>query len=534
MNYGKCTARRNVNALLPALWGPAGAAMSAASPDAQGAAIINAPWGNGVGSLLAWFLPVLGLLLLAALTWKILRLRRRLAHANMALERSSEQQLALSKQLEYLAMHDPLTHVPNRALFQDRLQQAIFAAQRDESMFALILLNLSGFRAINDTFGHSAGDHLLAQVAERLEGKLRKTDTLARLGSDEFVLLVPDIRQPAQAEAKAHNLVMALQQPFMVDGHQIQTGAHMGIALYPAHADTGAGLLRCADLAMETARFGERDYAFFEANRTPATSSRMALQTELRQAIENKRIELYYQPIVDANTGQCTGLEALVRWHHPRLGLLLPQAFVPLAEHSGQILPLTLLTLEQALRNARSWHQEFRDLYLSLNVSPVAIMIPTFFSQVSELLRQQRPADQALELEITGGAVHNLAGTHSTANRLTSLDVTLALDAFNTTHSSVHYLTALPIRRLKIDHPLILSMATNEHDMRLVKSTIRLCKELGLTSIAEGVETGETLNTLRALGCDCVQGTYISPPLPADMVVGWLREAAWNVSRVYA
>lgn len=466
---------------------------------------------------------------ITAFAFHAARLNRSLSDSNRQLALEVEQSTHLAQQLEYQALHDVLTRLPNRALFNDRLQQAIYASQRGQQSFAVLLLDLNEFKDVNDSLGHEAGDELLRRVAARLEETLRKTDTLARLGGDEFVILVERLDGEQAAAAKAQQVIDALREPFQILYQPIRAKASIGVAIFPQDGEYGDVLLRHADVAMYAAKRTGQPVVFYDEDLGKQPAERLALRNELRDALDRDEIDLYYQPIVSCRTLRTVGVEALVRWHHPRLGLLLPAAFVPIADQNGLILPLTLHIIDKALSHIESWQSNGPPVTsVALNVSPKVLTMGDFARDVERLLQQYSVAARKLEFEITGGTVGDLDGAARTAAALAKLGISLSLDAFSQRHSSLHYIKALSVTRLKIDRSLVTGLAEKIPNQALVRSATRLGHDLGLGVVAEGVEDHATWKTVISLGCDAAQGMYLSPPVPRDVLHQWLTESPWG------
>jgi len=413
-------------------------------------------------------------------------------------------------------------------LLRDRLTQALSAAQRHDSPLALLLLDLDRFKEVNDTFGHQQGDLLLCEVGRRLRGALRASDTLARLGGDEFAVLLPDTDADG-AEATAEKLRAALEPPILVERQPVAVGASVGIALCPDHGADASTLLRHADVAMYTAKQAGTALATYDAAQDQYSPERLGLIAELRQAIAHGGLILHYQPKADVSTGRVRGVEALVRWQHPARGLIPPDQFIPLAEHTGLIAPLTSWVLDAALRQRRVWARDGLDLDVAVNLSMWNLRDPALPDTVAALLERYDVPAARLCLELTESSVmadpaHSLA----VLARLRALGVRLAVDDFGTGYSSLAYLKRLPVDEIKIDRSFARDMGADDTDAAIVRSTIGLGQSLGLTVVTEGVEDRATWDLLAAGGCDLAQGYYLSQPLPADELCRWLQRAPWE------
>ena len=448
-----------------------------------------------------------GGVLIGILAWRFQRAR------SLAFER-----------VAYQALHDGLTGLPNRVLLRDRIGQAIRQADRDQVPAALLVIDLDRFKEVNDTLGHHYGDQLLVAVAERLRGVLRQVDTVARLGGDEFAVLLPKMTATEDVAAVAAKLHLELQAPFPLEGLNLDVEASIGAALYPDHGTDPDELLQRADIAMYAAKAAHSGYALFgPAFLDQHSPRRLALLGELRRAIEQDQLVLHYQPKIDTHTGRVLGVESLVRWQHPEHGLIPPVQFIPLAEHTGLITPLTHFVLDTALQQCRSWSVEGHELPVAVNVSARRLVDLTFPDEVAELLaRWQIPAPM-LELEITESAIMS-DPTHAlqVLQRLNTMGVRLSIDDFGTGYSSMAYLKNLPIHELKVDRSFVSQMTSNNRDAVIVRSTVDLGRNLGLRVVAEGVEDASTWQALDALGCDAIQGYYVSRPVPPDDLIDWL------------
>jgi diguanylate cyclase len=429
------------------------------------------------------------------------------------------------------ALHDPLTGLPNRELFGDRVEQAIRASDRGLQPASLLLLDLDRFKDVNDTLGHHHGDLLLGEVAARLAGTLRAVDTVARLGGDEFAVLLPDATADGAA-AVAQKVRTALHQPLTLDGLGLDLDASIGIAVYPDHGGDAAELLQHADVAMYTAKQTHAGFVVYDPAVDQHSPKRLALLGGLRRALERDELVLHYQPKADLHTGNVLGAEALVRWQHPAHGLLGPGEFVPLAERTGLIHPLTRWVLDAALRQAAEWRRAGHHLSMSVNVSTRSLLDREFPDQVADRLTAWQVPATSLVLEVTESAVMaDPALALEILGRLHALGVGLALDDFGTGYSSMAYLKALPVDELKVDRSFVGQMATSNSDAVIVRSTIDLGHNLGLHVVAEGVENQATWEELAALGCDTAQGYHLGRPMPAAELEQWLRVAAADGTR---
>jgi diguanylate cyclase len=425
----------------------------------------------------------------------------------------------------YQALHDPLTGLSNRILLRDRTGQAIRQADRELVPAALLLLDLDRFKEVNDTLGHHYGDQLLVQVGERLRAALRGVDTVARLGGDEFAVLLPKITTSEGAMAVAKKLQAALEEPFTLEGLALEVEASIGVAIYPEHGNDPEELLQRADIAMYVAKETHAGFVLFDPTLDQHSPRRLALLGELRRAIDTGQLVLHYQPKVDTHSGQVLGVEALVRWQHPTHGLVPPADFIPLAERTGLITPLTHHVLNTALGQCRAWQQAGHELSVAVNISARRMLDLTFPDEVAGLLATWQLPPRLLVLEITESTMMaDPQHARQVLSRLHQMGVQLSIDDFGTGYSSMAYLKNLPVNELKVDRSFVSQMIGNTSDAVIVRSTVDLGRNLGLRVVAEGVEDQTTLQELDALGCHAIQGYYISRPVPADDLLTWLKQ----------
>ncbi len=430
---------------------------------------------------------------------------------------------ALTEQRHRHSVTDQLTGLGNRrALFA--LLDVVLPENPDPDArghrVAFLYIDLNGFKQVNDSFGHAAGDELLRQLGARLHGALRSEDLFVRLGGDEFAVVLVD-GTVDEATMVAQRLAARLEQPFMLDGIRARVGASIGIAVTPTDATSAPDLLRCADLAMYRAKLAGNCFAIYQED-LDGTGDRMRLAEELRVAVEERQFELHYQPQVELSSGQIVAVEALLRWPHPRLGYVPPLAFLALAEESDLMGPLTKLVLEEALAQCVRWRAERHRLTVSVNVSPTNLLDPDFVDMVAELLAQSQVPAEALVLEVTETSpIDDLDRAKHAIERLRALGVVVSVDDFGAGFTSLAYLGSLAVGELKLDRSFIseLTKAQAGRDVTLVRSTIELAHSLGLRVVAEGVEDAESLDLLAGLGCDLAQGYLISKPKPAAELV---------------
>ncbi len=428
--------------------------------------------------------------------------------------------------LRYQALHGVVTNLPNRTLFHDSLQQAIVNACRKNKPLALLFLDLDRFREVNNTFGHQWGDVLLQQVGLRLQGALRKSDTVAHLGGDEFAVLLPTTGDVAAATRVARRILKALEQPFVIEEHALDVEASIGIALHPEHGGDADTLMRRAGTAMYMAKRIRSGYAFYAADQDHYSLDRLTLTRELRHAIDHDQLLLYYQPKASFATGHVAHVEALVRWQHPQHGLIAPDRFIPLAEQTGLINPLSLWVLNAALHQCWLWHQNGVDLCVAVNLSMRNLQDTQLPDTIAGLLGTWNVSPTWLEVEITESALAaDPKRALETLTRLSKMGVGIAIDDFGTGYSSLAYLRQLPVDNIKIDKSFVIGMTTEDNDAAIVRSTIDLGHNLGLTVVAEGVENQVTWDLLATHGCDFAQGYYLSRPIPPAELTRWLRES---------
>jgi diguanylate cyclase (GGDEF)-like protein len=432
-----------------------------------------------------------------------------------------------SRTLRHQALHDDLTDLPNRALLYDRMEDALTAAERNGEPAALLLIDLDRFKEVNDTLGHDSGDRLLEEVAVRLREVVRRGDTLARLGGDEFAVLLRGIPHRGLAAELAGRLQDALARPFTLNGVVAALDASIGIAHCPEHGTDVHTLVQRADVAMYDAKRSRTSIETYSPERDPYSAERLQLLGELRAAIGAGELVLHYQPKVDVVSQRVIGVEALVRWQHPVHGLLPPVAFIPLAERTGAISDLTRWVLDAALAQARVWSDAGLDLTMAVNLAAANIADATLPDAVAALLERHGIPGDRLECEISEHTVMaDPRRAMGILERLRALGVRLSLDDFGTGHSSLSYLKRLPLDEVKIDRSFVMNMIEDDNDAAIVRTTIDLARNLGLEVVAEGVESQQIMNDLSALSCDVAQGFFLSRPLPAAELDGWLAARA--------
>ncbi len=431
------------------------------------------------------------------------------------------QRRALEERLEHLAFHDPLTGLPNRALFLDRLEQALVRADRREGRVAMLFLDLDRFKVVNDSLGHDAGDELLVAVAERLRGCLRPEDTVARLGGDEFVVLLEDVGDRGYAERVSERIAEALRGPVDLEGNETYVTASIGVVLNEAGHARPPEMLRDADIAMYAAKdAGKARHEVFDEGMKARAHRRLELENRLRRAIEREELRVHYQPKVDLSSGAVVGMEALVRWQDPERGLIYPAEFVPLAEETGLILPLGRWVLGEACRQAKEWRERYPgadSLTVAVNLSAKQFQQPNLAEEVDRALGGTGLDPGALILEITEGVLMEKAQSNmETLRGMKTLGVKVAIDDFGTGYSSLGYLKRFPVDMIKVDRSFVCGLGQDTEDTAIVETVLLLARALGLRAVAEGIETAEQMEELRALGCPVGQGYYFARPMPSD------------------
>jgi len=433
------------------------------------------------------------------------------------------------ERIRSLAYYDALTGLPNRILLQDRLTQAMASASRRQEKVALLFLDLDRFKDTNDSRGHSVGDDLLKEVAERLKRQIRDTDTVARLGGDEFVVVLTQVKHMADSAVTASRIMSAMKSGFVIQGHSLSVSCSLGISIFPEHGTDVETLIKNADAAMYCAKDnGRASFRFFTEELNAQVVERLALESGLRQALDKKELFLVYQPQMDIATRRITGLEALLRWQHPELGLVPPDRFIRIAENSGLIIPIGEWVLRTACSRVREWQDEgLPALPVAVNVSAVQFRQEGFCELIRRVLHETGLSPHHLELELTESLLlSNADVTFSVLRELKAMGLKLAIDDFGTGYSSLSYLKQFPVSKLKIDRSFVRDVAVNADDAAITTAIISMAKSLNLKVIAEGVENEAQMSFLRAHQCDEIQGYYFSKPLSAAEVVDKLRGTA--------
>ena len=428
-------------------------------------------------------------------------------HHDITEQRRSEAKIA------HMALHDTLTGLPNRVLLNERLEYALTRAKRGE-IVATHIFDLDHFKTVNDTLGHPAGDKLLQTAADRLRALVRETDTIARMGGDEFAIVQVGITQPADATSLAQRIIAVVSEPYDIDSQQVVIGASVGIAVGPNDGRSPEHIIRNADLALYRAKGdGRGTYRFFEPEMDAEMQARRELEGDLRKALAAGEFELHYQPVVDLASNKISGFEALIRWHHPAKGMVPPNTFIPLAEEIGLIVPIGEWALRQACGTAAQWPAQFN---IAVNLSPAQFRSPGLLQAIVVALAASGLAPDRLELEITETILlQDSEATLAMLYRLRELGVRIAMDDFGTGYSSLSYLQSFPFDKIKIDRSFITDVAESTGSLNIVRAVAALAKGLGMAATAEGVETTQQLDTIRAEGCTEMQGYLFSRPLPA-------------------
>jgi diguanylate cyclase len=455
-------------------------------------------------------------------------LRRQVEHLERVVEARTQGLEAANKQLRHIASHDALTGLPNRVLLDDRLSQAVAHAESDGHSFAVAMFDLDRFKVVNDSLGHSAGDQLIKEVAHRLAGVARSTDTVGRFGGDEFLFIMDRLAKREDAELIARRAVKALQTPIRLDGVDLHTSASIGIAMFPADGRNAETLIANADAAMYCAKQrGRNNIQLYAAGMNSATQERVKLESDLHQALSLKQFELHYQPKLDTKTGLIHGAEALVRWRHPQRGLVPPGEFIPLAESCGLIDSIGEWVVRESCRQARAWQLEgLPPLRVAVNLSAFQFRHGNLLQMIREALQAAQLEPRFLEVEITESALMSDPEESVTIlEQLSRMGVVVSVDDFGTGYSSMSYLRRFPIDKLKIDRGFIAELLSRADDASIVRAIVSLAHSLRLKVVAEGVETREQLDLLKSLGCDQYQGFCFSPAVPAPEFATLLRES---------
>jgi diguanylate cyclase (GGDEF)-like protein len=448
--------------------------------------------------------------------------------------RDVTEQKYFEKQLAFQATHDLLTHLPNRALLSDRLEQAIVQSRRNKMLIAVIFLDLDRFKNVNDTLGHSFGDELLKELAKRLQSILRESDTLCRIGGDEFVLIIPDLKEANHATVTIQKIQAVLSETFVIKDNSLNITSSLGISFYPRNGNDAETLLKNADAAMYRAKaLGKNTFQFYNEEMNAQMSERLLLEQNLYLAYKLGELLLFYQPIVDLQTGEITCSEALLRWQHPQIGLISPNKFIPIAEETGLILPIGEWVLRTACEQNAIWNQMGnKHRPVAINLSAHQVKNPDSFNLFSSILDTMHYDAKYLELELTENILMETSLKISEAmDQLHSKGVSFVIDDFGTGYSNLNYLLHYPISKLKIDKTFVENIDRKPAEIRIINAVISLAHSLKMRVVAEGVETWEQLEALKEAGCDEVQGFYLSPPLPALDYARLLQQGSFSFAK---
>jgi diguanylate cyclase (GGDEF)-like protein/PAS domain S-box-containing protein len=453
----------------------------------------------------------------------------------VAIVRDITERKMAEQRIRHMAQHDDLTGLPNRSLLRDRLGQAIAHAQRKGRCVAVAFIDLDGFKLVNDGLGHNAGDELLKVVGMRMQGCMRRHDTLGRFGGDEFVIILSDLADnPLAITPVLEKIRQAVTEPVLLEGQEVQVSCSMGVVMYPRDGDEPNTLMMNADAAMYRAKdMGKNTFQFYTREMNASVEEKLVLLEGLRSALDEQQFSLLYQPKVDLRSGRILGVEALIRWRHPEHGMVSPLRFIGLAEESGLIVAIGEWVLQSACRQAMAWRAEgLAPLTVSVNVSPRQFEEKRLVERVAQALRDSALPAADLELEVTEGLImRDLAQSVGKMRELKAMGVSLSIDDFGTGYSSLSALKSFPISSLKIDKSFISELADNPDDQAIALAIIALGHRLNLRVIAEGVETEQQRSFLRANDCDEMQGYLFSRPLPPDEVAALLRAQAWPAAR---
>jgi len=424
----------------------------------------------------------------------------------------------IEQQFQSLAHYDTLTSLPNRAFLMERLSQALIQARWSNNILALLFLDLDRFKTINDTFGHDTGDQMLKEVSQRLLGCVRDSDTVGRMGGDEFLIILPKIAKVQDATIIAQRVNESLSEPFLLSGHECTIGASIGISQFPSDGKDAETLFKNADVAMYKAKeAGMNTYQFYNSTMNAASFQDLMLENKMRKALEYQEFLLHYQPQVDLKTSQVIGVEALIRWQDPDSGLIFSSEFIPLAEESGLIIPMGKWLIREACRQAKAWQLAgFSSLRMAINMSGKQFKQRNFVDLISDELKNSKLEPELLELELTESILLQSEVTSSVLNEFDKLGVKLSIDDFGTGYSSLSYLKKLPISKLKIDQSFVHGISHDPSDEEIIKAIINMAHNLNIKVIAEGVETKKQIKFLIEQGCDEAQGFLLCRPIPAE------------------
>jgi diguanylate cyclase (GGDEF)-like protein/PAS domain S-box-containing protein len=438
-----------------------------------------------------------------------------------------EEHVKQTELLKHQAYYDMLTGLPNRALFQDRLLQTIKRSKRNQEKFALLFLDLDEFKKINDSLGHHIGDEVLIEVAKRFNKVLREEDTLSRLGGDEFTIILKNIKNERSVATVAQKLLNSLKAPLSIANHTLHISSSVGISVYPFDATSQEDLLKFADTAMYKAKDeGRNNFQFYAMEMTEKALQKVIMENSLRAAIKENQFEVYYQPQYDARSETIVGMEALVRWIHPHLGIISPLEFIPLAEENGLIIAIDQIVMREAMKQFSLWYKNgLNPGKLALNLSMRQLNTNTFIIDLFDMMRNNNFDSSWLELEVTEGQMmQNAKQSINKLQRLRSMGINIAIDDFGTGYSSLSYLKKLPLHKLKIDQSFIRDIPSDSDDVAITKAIIAIAKSLNLKLIAEGVETEEQKEFVLQNGCNFIQGYYYSKPIDKNSMEELLKK----------
>jgi diguanylate cyclase (GGDEF)-like protein len=435
----------------------------------------------------------------------------------------------LEKHANYISTHDPLTELPNRALFYDRVERAIFTANSQKRLLSLLLLEIENFKDIYETLGRNRSDLIVKQISTRLQGVSVEGDSVARIDGNIFGILVNDLIDAGECEQLARYIQKAMEQPFIVERLQVAVHSNIGIVYFPEHGDDVDTLMQRAGVALHIAQSSNTGYAAYESSFDKHSPRRLTLMSELRHAIDHNQLDLYYQAKVSIKTGELYGAEALVRWNHPMHGFISPDEFVPMAERTRMIKQLTLWVLKRAFRNCADWHKQGIDLTISVNLSAKDLHDPELPDLIAGAAASAGIRPEWIILEITEGSVMNQPeNALEIIQRLHRMGYKFSMDDFGTGYSSLAYLKKMPLMELKIDKSFVMDILHSENDAGIVKATISLGHNLGLKVTAEGVENKEILSQLHEYGCDIAQGYYFNKPMSVKDFSQWMNLSQWQ------
>ncbi len=437
----------------------------------------------------------------------------------------------LEKQANYTATHDNVTDLPNRSLFYDRVERAILSANNKNELLAILLIEIANFKEVYDTLGRNSSDQILKQVSSRLQGVVLGEDSVARIDGNIFSILLTDLTDPMEAELLAQHIHKALEPAFIIERLSFAVHANIGIVIFPEHGEDVDTLVQKAGVSLYIASQSNGGYATYKPSFDEYSPRRLTLMSELRHAIERNELELYYQPKVSIQTGLLYGAEALVRWHHPNHGFISPDEFIPMAERTRMIKPLTLWVLKEAFKQCAGWRKQGKELIVSVNLSAKDLHDPELPDLIAGVAASTRVNPEWIVLEITEGSVMiEPEATLNILRRLDEMGYQLSIDDFGTGYSSLAYLKQMPLAELKIDRSFVQDLMENESDDVIVNATINLAHNLKLHVTAEGVETEEIYDRLKDYGCDIAQGYLISKPISAKAFNEWMEEGRWPLS----